>query len=85
MSLTMLLGIVVCILLALFATFLGGMQHIIGAPMIGLFLGAIAGNIKPASGDFKKGTVFSAKKFLMLGIILAGATLNFKLIVQAGG
>lgn len=78
------LAIGVCLLLAMVATFFGGMQHIIGAPMIGLFLGAIVGNIKPATGDYKKGTVFAAKKFLMCGIILAGATLDFNLVIEAG-
>ena len=77
-------GILTCIGFAFIATFLGGMQHIIGAPMIGLFLGAIAGNIKPATGEYKKGTTFAAKKFLMYGIILAGATLDFNLVVKAG-
>ncbi len=80
----MALGILTCIGLAFIATFFGGMQHIIGAPMIGLFLGAIAGNIKPATGDYKKGTTFASKKFLMYGIILAGATLDFNLVVKAG-
>lgn len=78
------LGILVCIVFAFIATFLGGLQHVIGAPMIGLFLGAIAGNIKPATGEYKKGTTFAAKKFLMLGIILAGATLDFNLVIEAG-
>ena len=80
----MILGIGVCVGFAVVATFFGGMQHIIGAPMIGLFLGAIAGNIKPATGEFKKGTTFASKKFLMYGIILAGATLDFNVVIKAG-
>lgn len=79
-----LLGIGFCLVLAVVAAFFGGMQHIIGAPMIGLFLGAIVGNVKPAKGEYKNGTVFAAKRFLMLGIILAGGTLNFNLVFQSG-
>lgn len=85
MSLQMIIGLGVCGILAYFATFLGGLQHIVGAPMIGLFLGAIVGNIKPAKGDYKKGTAFAAKKCLKYGIILCGATLNFNAIIETGG
>lgn len=35
--------------------------------------------------DFKSGTTFVGKKFLNLGIIMAGATLNFKEILGYGG
>lgn len=35
--------------------------------------------------DFKSGTTFVEKKFLNLGIIMAGATLNFKEILGYGG
>lgn len=37
-------GIVICLLLGAAATWLGGLQHIIGAPMIGMFLGIILAN-----------------------------------------
>lgn len=85
MSAGMLMGLGVCLILAYISTFLGGLQHIVGAPMIGLFLGAVVGNIKPAKGDYKKGTTYASKKFLKFGIILAGATLNFNAIIQTGG
>lgn len=62
MSLGMISGLGVCLFLALISTFVGNFQHIVGAPMIGLFLGAIIGNLKPAKGDFKKGTTYAAKK-----------------------
>ncbi len=85
MSAGMLMGLGVCVVLAGISTVLGGLQHIIGAPMIGLFLGALLGNINPAKGDYKKGTTYAAKKLLKFGIILAGATLNFNAIIQTGG
>ncbi|MBM6859286.1 putative sulfate exporter family transporter [Clostridium saudiense] len=78
-------AIVVCVIIAIIATYLGGLQNIIGAPMIGLFIGMLIVNIIPTvDKDFKKGTTFAGKKFLNIGIILAGATLNFTQILGYG-
>lgn len=79
-----LLAIGVCLVLAIVATFLGGLQAIVSAPVIGLLFGMILANIKTPECDYKAGTVFAAKKFLMFGIVLAGATLNFKEVVGVG-
>ncbi|WP_040211087.1 YeiH family protein [Clostridium polynesiense] len=79
------LAIGLCILIGLTATYLGGMQNIVGAPMIGLFISMIIVNFMPSiDKDFKAGTTFVGKKFLSLGIILAGATLNFNEILGYG-
>lgn len=79
------LAIASCIVIAVIATYLGGKQRIIGAPMIGLFISIIIVNFLPSiDKDFKAGTSFVGKKFLNLGIILAGATLNFKEILGYG-
>ncbi len=78
-------AIIVCIIIALVATYLAGMQNIIGGPMIGLIIGMIIVNLLPKiDSDFKAGTSFAGKKFLNLGIILAGATLNFNEILGHG-
>jgi uncharacterized membrane protein YadS len=54
--------------------------------MIGLFISITIVNLLPSiDKDFKAGTSFVGKKFLCLGIILAGATLNFKEILGYGG
>ena len=79
------LAIIICIIIAIVATYLGGKQRLIGAPMIGLFISIIIVNLLPSvDKDFKAGTTFVGKKFLNLGIILAGATLNFKEILGYG-
>lgn len=79
------LAIVVCILIAILATFLSGLQNIIGGPMIGLLIGMLIVNIIPEwDEEFRDGTSFVGKKFLNLGIILAGATLNFNEILGHG-
>ncbi|MBU5437907.1 putative sulfate exporter family transporter [Tissierella sp. MSJ-40] len=85
MSNKKLLGIILCIGIAILATFLGGLQNLVGAPMIGLFIGMIILNIMPSiDKDFKAGTSFAGKKFLTWGIILAGATLNFNQVLGYG-
>lgn len=78
-------AIILCLVVALVATFLGTLQNIIGAPMIGLFIGMLILNFGPALDDeFKSGTSFAGKKFLKWGIILAGATLSFDKVLGAG-
>lgn len=80
-----LLAIFVCVIIALFATYLGGVQKVVGAPMIGLLISMIIVNfMKSIDKDFKSGTTFAGKKFLNLGIILTGATLNFTKVLGIG-
>lgn len=80
-----LLAIIVCIFIAIVATYLGGLQNIVGAPMLGLLIGMLVVNVLPSiDKDFKAGTSFAGKKFLNLGIILTGATLNFNQILGYG-
>jgi len=80
-----LFAIIVCIIIALVATYIGGAQKIIGAPMLGLLIGMAVVNMIPSvDKDFKSGTSFAGKKFLNLGIILTGATLNFNQILGYG-
>lgn len=82
----MYLGIVICLACGLLATWLGGLQHIVGGPMLGLFLGIIIANAAPASfiSATKKGASFSSKYLLKAGIILAGGTLSFKAVLGVG-
>lgn len=79
------LAIGICILIAVVATWLGGLQKVVGSPMIGLFIGMLIVNLMPqVDKDFKAGTSFASKKFLNLGIIITGATLNFTQILGYG-
>lgn len=78
-------AIIMCIVIAVVATYLAGLQNIIGGPMIGLIIGMVIVNVLPKlDSEFKAGTSFAGKKFLNLGIILAGATLNFSEIIGHG-
>ena len=81
----MYLGMILCLLVGVLATWLGGLQHFIGGPMIGLFLGVIIANLTPALvSKTKKGAQFCSKILLKVGIILAGGTLSFKAVLGAG-
>ena len=73
--------------MAMAATWLGGVQHVVGAPVIGMFLGMLLSNLAGATitARFKAGAAFASKTILRLGIILAGGTLSFATIVGAGG
>lgn len=80
-----LLAIIVCLIVAMIATYLGGIQKIFGAPMLGLLIGMLVVNTLPSlDNEFKAGTSYIGKKFLNLGIIVTGATLNFTQILGYG-
>lgn len=82
----MYIGLAVCLIAGVAATLLGGVQHFIGAPMIGLFLGILISNLFPAGfvSMTKKGAGFSSKYLLKTGIILVGGTLSFSQIIGVG-
>ena len=50
----MFLGIVICCGLGLCATWLGGVQHVVGAPVIGMFLGMLLSNLAGATITARK-------------------------------
>ena len=80
-------GILLCLVLGAAAAWLGGLQHVVGAPIIGMFLGILLSNAlgKGKMAGFRAGAAFSSKVILRLGIILAGGTLSFYTILGAGG
>jgi uncharacterized integral membrane protein (TIGR00698 family) len=79
-------GLIICLVAALAASWLATVQHVIGAPLLGLFFGILLSNFLPKGmvQRSQKGAAFSSKRILRLGIILAGATLNFKSVVEVG-
>ena len=44
----MVTGLIICLAAGLLATWLGGLQHFLGGPIIGLFLGILLSNLMPA-------------------------------------
>lgn len=80
-------GLILCVVVAAVSTFLGGLQHFVGAPMLGLVIGILLANLLPSDivAKAKSGAAFSSKVILRAGIILTGGTLSFATIVGAGG
>lgn len=77
-------ALIYCLLLALGALWLGGLQQIIGGPMIGLLISMFLVNVFPVKEEFKKEALGSGKKLLDFGIVLAGGTLHFSQILGFG-
>lgn len=82
----MALGLIICCVSAAVATWLATLQHIVGAPLLGLFIGIILGNLLPEQVWKRagKGVAFSSKRILRVGVIVAGGTLNFNAVIRAG-
>lgn len=82
----MIFGLIVCLVAAAAATFLAGLQHWVGGPMLGLVIGILLANLLPGAfvSKCKKGAAFSSKVILRAGIIITGGTLSFTTIVGAG-
>ena len=82
----MIFGLIVCLVAAVVATFLAGLQHWVGGPMLGLVIGILLANLLPKAfaAKSKKGAAFSSKIILRAGIIITGGTLSFATIVGAG-
>ena len=77
-------AVTLCLGIAVAATWLGGLQSLVGGPMIGLFIGMLIVNLIPKPGEqFREGTTLAAKKYLNLGIVMVGATLNYTAILSA--
>ena len=79
-------GIILCLGVGLMATWLGGLQHVVGSPMIGLLLGMLIANFAPEVlvSQTKKGAGYASKMLLKAGIVLAGGTLNLRQILTVG-
>ncbi len=80
----MFIAVALCLVIAVVATLLSKVQRYVGAPMLGLLIGMLMINLFPrVDTAFRSGTAFAGKKFLSLGIILTGGTLNFADVLSA--
>ncbi|GHT00023.1 hypothetical protein AGMMS50276_24840 [Synergistales bacterium] len=78
-------GIFVCFALAAIATYLGGLQHFMGGPIIGLLIGMLIMNSASVGPEFLKGAKFASKTILSAAIVLVGGTLDIHKIMGTGG
>ncbi len=79
-------GFIMALIIAAVAKLLEGLLpvHLIGASVIALFLGMIINNFWKPTELFSKGLSFTSKKVLKFAIILLGASLNIKMVLEVG-
>ena len=79
-------GFVMALGIAAIAKLLEGLLpiHLIGASVIALFIGMIINNFWKPTELFSKGLKFTSKKILKFAIILLGASLNIKMVLEVG-
>lgn len=81
-------GLIMCIVIALPAWFLGKMFPLLGAPvlaiLVGMLLRTFVPTLKNSLGALEDGVKFSSKKLLQLAIILLGFDMNLYHVFQVG-
>lgn len=87
-------GILLCIVIAALATFLGGLSignfslEVIGAPVFAILIGMLITLIRPklaSSKTLQTGIKFTSKKILQWAVVILGFSLNMGTILKVGG
>ncbi len=76
-------GIVLCLVIAAAAWFLGKAIPVVGGAVFAILLGICAGLLKPGKA-FPEGIRFTSKKLLQTSIILLGFEMNMTRVFQVG-
>ena len=77
-------GLLASIAIAIVATFLNSMVHIIGASVFALLAGMAINFFIKDMGPLKPGVTFSSKKLLKVAIVLLGTSLSISQIIHVG-
>lgn len=77
-------GILLCLIIALPAHFLGKAFPVIGGPVIAILLGMLLTNFIPDKAAFHAGITFTSKKVLQYAVILLGFGLNLNVVLETG-
>lgn len=78
------LGLALCVVVAIVATILGRFVPLVGAPVFGILTGVIvAGTLTPRPA-WKPGITFASKTLLQWSIVLLGANLSIDQIARGG-
>ncbi|WP_297982791.1 putative sulfate exporter family transporter [uncultured Methanobrevibacter sp.] len=78
------LGLIICFLLAIPSFLLGNLFPIIGGPIIAIILGMIIAIFWKDKGRAEEGIGFTSKYILQLAVVFLGFGLNLTVIVQTG-
>lgn len=78
-------GIVPPLVLGIAAWRLGLVFPVLGAPVIGIVLGLVVGQIFGQRRDWARGVGFAAKKVLQASIVVLGATMSLQQVARIGG
>jgi uncharacterized integral membrane protein (TIGR00698 family) len=77
-------GVMMSLLIALTATFLGKMYPVIGGAVFGIIIGIVINNTVGKPKAALKGVTFTSKKILQWAIIVLGAGLSFNQVWKTG-
>ena len=77
-------GLLLCVAIALVASFLGTLVPIVGGPVFGILIGAVIAIVRAPGERFLPGIAFSGKQLLQWSIVLLGANLSLHEIVSGG-
>lgn len=78
------MGVLLCLLIAVPSWFLGKEFPIVGGAVIAILLGMIITLLIKDKSRFEKGIKFTSKKILQWAVILLGFGMNLSVIVQTG-
>lgn len=77
-------GILLCLLIAIPAWFLGKALEVVGGPVFAILIGMIVAAFWKEKGEFAKGITFTSKKVLQYAVILLGFGLNLGTVISVG-
>ena len=77
-------GILLCLILALPAWWLGSRFPVIGGPILAILLGMLVAIPLKDQGRMAPGIKFTSKKLLKVAIVLLGASLNITTVLKVG-
>ena len=77
-------GILICLVIALPAWFLGQWVPLIGAPVFAIFIGMLAGRFYQNGEQTNAGIAFTSKYILQAAVVLLGFGLNLSQVMSVG-
>lgn len=77
-------GVLLCLVIAIPAWFLGQVFEVVGGPVFAILIGMVIALLFKEKGDFAQGITFTSKKVLQYAVILLGFGLNLGTVISVG-